>query len=173
MSNQQNVDYWRRLPIKEFHIEQTMYSLVYNESKNDLDLEAIGFMDNSMTYGELFVSVDALAKSFKAMGIRAGDNVSILTINMPLVQQCLLSLSKIGATMSWIDLRTQEKELIHYINAGKSKAVVVFDGILPLVEKVVDDITAERIIVCSPNVTCPSPAIAVCPFLRTATIVVE
>ena len=119
--------YWRKKPIKEFNPEQTMYSLVTDEAKNDLDLEAVGFMGSSMKYGELFESADDLAKSFKAMGVKEDDNVAILTINMPLVQQCLLSLSKIGATMSWIDLRTQERDMITYINNTISKVVVVFE----------------------------------------------
>lgn len=143
--------YWRKNPIKEFNIEQTMYSLVTDEAKNDLDLEATGFMGASMKYGELFESSDDIAKSFNAMGVKEGDNVAILTISMPLVQQCLLSLSKIGATMSWIDLRAKEKDLINYINNGNCKAVVVFEDLLPLIEKIAGDINAERVIVCSPK----------------------
>ncbi len=143
--------FWRKNPIKEFNTEQTMYSLVTDEAKNDLDLEATGFMGNSMAYKELFESAEDLAKSFNAMGVKEGDNVAILTISMPLVQQCLLSLSKIGATMSWIDLRVKEKDLINYINNGNCKAVVVFEDLLPLVEKISGDINAERVIVCSPK----------------------
>ena len=144
-------DFWRKKPIKEFNTEQTMYSLVTDEAKNDLDLDAVSFMGSSMKYKELFTSSDDLAKAFKSMGVKEDDNVAILTINMPLVQQSLLALSKIGATMSWIDLRTQEQDLINYINNGKSKVVVVFDEMLPLIEKVVNDINVERVIVCSPK----------------------
>lgn len=143
--------FWRKNPIKSFDVDQTMYSLVTDESKNDLDLEATGFMGNSMTYGELIESADDLANSFNAMGVKEGDNVAILTISMPLVQQCLLSLSKIGATMSWIDLRVKEKDLINYINNGKCKVVVVFEDLLPLIEKISDKIKVERVIVCSPK----------------------
>lgn len=143
--------YWRKEPIKKFNTEQTMYSLVTSEAKNDLDLEATGFMGNSMKYGELFESVDDLAKSFNAMGVKEGDNVAILTISMPLVQQCLLSLSKIGATMSWIDLRAKEKDLINYINNGNCKVVIVFEDLLPLIEKIAGDINAERVVICSPK----------------------
>ena len=143
--------FWRKEPIKKFNTEQTIYSLVTDEAKNDLDLEATGFMGNSMTYRELFESAEDLAKSFNAMGVKEGDNVAILTISMPLVQQCLLSLSKIGATMSWIDLRVKEKDLINYINNGNCKVVVVFEDLLPLVENISGDINAERVIVCSPK----------------------
>lgn len=70
---------------------------------------------------------------------------------MPLVQQCLLSLSKIGATMSWIDLRAKEKDLINYINNCNCKVVMIFEDLLPIMLKIADDIHADRIIVCSPK----------------------
>lgn len=143
--------YWRKSPIKEFNIEQTMYSLVTNEAKKDLDLEAVGFLGNSMTYKELFESSDNLANAFAATDVKEGDSVAILTINMPLVQQCLLSLSKIGATMSWIDLRSKEKDLIKYINNSNCKVVVVFEDLLPIIEKIIDDINVDRVVVCSPK----------------------
>ena len=45
----------RKKPIKEFDLNQTMYSLISNESKDDKDLYATGFMGNNMTYGDLII----------------------------------------------------------------------------------------------------------------------
>lgn len=143
--------YSRKTPIKEFNLNQTMYSLVTDEAKGDLDLQATGFMGGTMTYKELFESSDSLANSFWCSGVRAGSNVAILTINMPLVQQCLLSLSKIGATMSWIDLRSKANDLIYYINNNKCKVVVIFEDVLPIIEQIIDKINVERVVVCSPR----------------------
>lgn len=143
--------YHRSSPIKEFDLNQTMYSLVKNESKNDLDLYATSFMGNDMTYGELIISSDKLAKAFSNAGIKEGDNVSILTISMPIVQQSLLSLSKIGATMSWIDLRTKEKDLIKYINNSDCKTLIVFEDTLPLIESIIDETNVNKVIVTSPK----------------------
>ena len=88
--------YHRKNPIKEFDLNQTMYSLVTNESKDDLDLKATGFMGHDMSYRDLIISSDKLAQAFHNAGVKNGDNVAILTISMPIVQQSLLSLSKIG-----------------------------------------------------------------------------
>ena len=38
--------FWRVKPIKEFDLEQTMYSFVKNENKNDMNLYATEFMGN-------------------------------------------------------------------------------------------------------------------------------
>lgn len=110
-------------PIKEFNLNQTMYSLVTGESKDDLDLKETGFMGNDMSYNNLIISADKLAQTFYNIGIKNGDNVAILTISMPIVQQSLLSLSKIGATMSWINLRSKPKDVVRYINSSNCKTI--------------------------------------------------
>ena len=143
--------YHRNIPIKEFDINQTMYSLVYDENKNDLNNYVTGFMGNNMTYGELMASVDKLAQAFHNIGVKEGDNVSILTISMPVVQQCLLSLSKIGATMSWIDLRSKGKDLIKYINNTSCETLVVFEDMVPLVASIIDETNVKKVIVSSPK----------------------
>jgi len=128
-----------------------MYSLVTSECKDDMDLFATGFMGNNMTYKDLIISSDTLAQAFYNAGVREGDTVSIFTINMPIVQQCMLSLSKIGATMAWIDLRSKAKDIIKYVNGTNCKTVVVFEDVLPLIESVIDETDIKKVIVSSPK----------------------
>lgn len=143
--------YHRNKPIKEFDVNQTMYSMVESESKDSLDLNATGFLGNSMTYKELFDVSDKLASAFLNSGVSLNDNVAILTISMPIAQEALLALSKIGATMSWIDLRTKPKDLIKYINNSNSKAIIVFEDMLPLVKETIDETDVKKVIVVSPK----------------------
>lgn len=143
--------YHRKNPIKEINLYETMYNLVKEESKKDLDLNAMGFFGNNITYKELFKKSDMLAKSFYANGVREGDTVAILTISMPIVEECLLSLSKLGATMAWIDLRTKSKDLVKYINNSNCKTIVVFEDVLPLVENIIDETDVNKIISVSPK----------------------
>lgn len=143
--------YHRKSPIKEINLYETMYNLVKEESKNDLNLNAMGFFGNNISYKELFKKSDMLAKSFYANGVREGDTVAILTISMPIVEECLLSLSKIGATMAWIDLRIKGKDLVKYINNSNCKTVVVFEDVLPLVEDIIDETDVNKIISVSPK----------------------
>lgn len=138
-------------PIKEFNLNQTMYSLVTGESKDDLDLKETGFMGNDMSYNNLIISADKLAQTFYNIGIKNGDNVAILTISMPIVQQSLLSLSKIGATMSWIDLRSKPKDVVRYINSSNCKTIIVFEDMLPLIESIIDETDIRKVVVISPK----------------------
>lgn len=143
--------YHRKKPIKEFNLNQTMYSLVTGESKDDLDLKATGFMGNDMSYNDLIILADKLAQAFYNIGIKDGDNVAILTISMPIVQQSLLSLSKIGATMSWIDLRSKPKDVVRYVNSSNCKTIIVFEDMLPLIESIIDETDVRKVVVSSPK----------------------
>lgn len=143
--------YHRKKPIKDFDLNQTMYSLVTSESKDDLALKATGFMGNDMSYNDLIISADKLAQAFHNIGIKDGENVAILTISMPIVQQSLLSLSKIGATMSWIDLRSKPKDVLRYITSGNCKTIIVFEDMLPLIESIIDETDVKKVVVSSPK----------------------
>lgn len=143
--------YHRKKPLKEFDLNQTMYSLVTNECKDDLSLKATGFMGNDMTYDDLIVSSDKLAQAFSDVGVKLDDKVAILTISMPIVQQTLLSLSKIGANMVWIDLRTKENDVIKYINNSHCQTIIVFEDMLPLIEAIINETDVKKVIVSSPK----------------------
>src|SRR5574344_110049 len=143
--------FYREKPIKEFNVNQTMYTMIKEESKNDMNLQATGFLGGKMTYGKLFLEADKLAKSFSDAGVKEGETVSILTISMPIVQECLMALSKIGATMAWIDLRAKEKDLIKYINNSNCKTVVVFEDMVKMIKNIIDETDVEKVIVASPK----------------------
>lgn len=143
--------YYRKKPIKEFNLNQTMYSLIKNESIGKEKLYATGFLGNNMKYGELFKSADKLAAALYKEGLREGKTVSILTINMPVVQECLLALSKLGCTASWIDLRTKGKDLIKYINSTESEYLIVFENMVPIVNDIINETDVKKVIVCSPK----------------------
>ena len=143
--------YYRKEPIKKFNLNQTMYSLIKNESFGKEKLYATGFMGCNMTYGKLFESADKLAAALYNEGLREGKTVSILTINMPVVQECLLTLSKIGCTASWIDLRAKGKDLIKYINSTESEYLIAFENMVPIINEIINETNVKKVIVCSPK----------------------
>ena len=67
--------YHRTKPIKEFDVNQTLYSLVTGENKDNKKNQAIGFLGFNKTYGELFGDVDRLADAYAKAGVQDGDIV--------------------------------------------------------------------------------------------------
>ena len=148
---QQQSKYHRTTPVRQFDLNQTLYTTVFEQNKNNMDVDAIGFLGKNITFRELKKNVDRLADSYIKLGVKAGDTVGICTINMPIVQENLLALSKIGATSKWIDLRIKGKDLVKNINESHCQVLVVFGGILDAVMEIIDETHASTVLVASPK----------------------
>ena len=143
--------YHRKNPVVDLDINQTMYNSVFLLNNDNLDQDAIGFLGKNVSYYDLKKNVDMLAAAYQKAGVKEGDVVGIATINMPIVQENLLALSKLGATSKWIDLRCKENDLINDINESNCKILVIFDGMLGLVTKIISETDLKQVLVASPK----------------------
>ncbi len=143
--------YHRNKPVREFDLNQTMYTTITHMNQDNLNLDAIGFLGKNINYKTLLQNVDRLADAYSKIGIKEGDVIAIGTINMPIVQENLLALSKLGATSKWIDLRIKGKDLIKNINESHCKTMVIFDGITSNILEIIDETDLSRVFVASPK----------------------
>lgn len=143
--------FYRTKPVRVFDLNQTMYNTVFEQNKANMNVDAIGFLGTNITYAELKQNVDRLADAYNKAGVKEGDVVAICTINMPIAQENLLALSKIGATSKWIDLRIKGKDLIKNINESHCKILVIFDGITSIIEEIINETDVSRVLVASPK----------------------
>lgn len=147
----EKINYYREDPIRKINTNETMYRNVWSLNKNNLDIDAIGFLGYKNTFRELFGNVERLADVYSKIGIKEGVAVGILSINMPLVQENLLACSKLGATSVWLDLRTKEKDLIQKINETNCQVLVIFEELTPMIKKILGDTDVKRVFVASPK----------------------
>jgi len=148
---QQQSKYHRTTPVRQFDLNQTLYTTVFKQNKNNMDVDAIGFLGKNITFRELKKNVDRLADAYIKLGVKAGDTVGICTINMPIVQENLLALSKIGATSKWIDLRIKGKDLVKNINESNCQVLVVFDEVIDAIMEIIDETEVSNVLVASPK----------------------
>lgn len=146
-----NSIYHRIKPVREFDLNQTMYNTVFEQNKDNMNINAIGFLGATISYNDLKKNVDKLADAYSKSGIKEGDTVAIATINMPIVQENLLALSKLGATSKWIDLRIKGKDLIKNINESNCKTLVIFEDIIPNIQEIINETDISQVIVASPK----------------------
>ncbi len=149
MSDQ--IVFHRERPVKEFNINQTMYSMVTEQNKNNLDAVAIEYFGTKISFGKLFRDANRLADAYEKAGLQEGDCVAIITINLPAVQENLLALSKIGVISKWIDVRLKEKDLVEKLNENKCRIAVVFDEIANNVISILSQTDVEKVLVVSPK----------------------
>lgn len=143
--------YYRNKPIREFDLNKTMYETINMYNSDNLNSTAVSFLGYNMKYGQLMDNVNKLADAYVKSGVKCGDTVAICTINMPLVQENLLALSKIGVTSKWIDLRCKPKELIKNINDSNCNIIVAFEDIVPVIADIISETNLKKVIVASPK----------------------
>ncbi len=142
---------YRSTPIRNFDLNQTLYDTIVSVNKDNMNFNAIEFLGTHISYKNLLENVDRLADAYVKAGIQEGDTVAICTINMPIVQENLLALSKIGATSKWIDLRIKEKDLIKNLNESNCKIAVVFEDVTPMMEKIINETDISQVLIASPK----------------------
>lgn len=142
---------YRSEPLRKVDLNQTLYNTVVNLNKDNMDFKAISFLGTEITYKQLIKNVDCLANAYSKMEVRKGDTVAICTINMPIIQENLLALSKLGATSKWIDLRIKPKDLIQNLNESNCKFLVIFDGVVSTIEEIIDQTKIKEVLVASPK----------------------
>ena len=143
-------EYYKKAPYRDFSSENTMYQLFRDINQNNLEANAVGYMNHHFDYESILSDVDKLANALKEMGVKENDVVFVAMVTTPEVSKLLLAINKIGAVSKWVDIRVKAKDLEHYINEHESKYVVVFDMLLPMVEEVIDNTDVKKVIVTSP-----------------------
>lgn len=88
---------------------------------------AINCRDLNITYSELIDSTKMLSKTFKELGVKEKD---IITVSMPSFYQTVLvflAASRIGATVSILNPQSTTEETINYLNLFESPLFINYD----------------------------------------------
>ncbi len=150
---EKNYNFYRNEPVLDLNPNQTMYSFIKNINENNMDKKAIDFFGTRTSFdGLINERAVKLADAYYKNGVREGDSVGLLLINIPAVQENLLALSYLGATAKWIDVRNKEKDLIDKLNENDGcKFVVAFDGVANNVINILNETNVEKVLVVSPK----------------------
>lgn len=124
---------------------QTIYrSLVDNIKDNNIT--AINYMGNTISYGALVENIHRAAQAFVALGVRAGDIVTIISSNTPETVYCFYALNYIGAVPNMEYATVSENGAIRSITACKSKVVLVLDALLSGIAGITNILEVEYVI---------------------------
>lgn len=106
----------------------SMYDLIYERNKDNLDKNAISYYGTKITYIKFFREVDKLAIKYRNLGVKEGDIVSICMPSTPEAVYSIYALNKIGAVCDMIDPRSNAKQLDYYLKENKSKVILLCEN---------------------------------------------
>ncbi|MGM9663003.1 MAG: class I adenylate-forming enzyme family protein [Oscillospiraceae bacterium] len=113
-----------------FHLDYpdiSMSEAVYRTARKNPDAMALSFMGRHTSYHEMTAMIEIVAKSFKAMGIREGEHVTLCLPNVPQAIYCLYALNRIGAIACMIHPLSAVGEIVFYLQETGSRCVVTLD----------------------------------------------
>lgn len=121
------LNYYGNIPRHIDYPNLTMYQLVQRAADQDPDAIAYEFMGRRTTYAHFMERIDRTAQGLYSLGIRKGDRVTICMPNSPQAVDCFYALSRLGAVSNVIHPLSATDEILFYLDASKSKAVLTLD----------------------------------------------
>ncbi len=126
--------------------KETCYEALYNNNINHKDDVCFEYLERKYTYGEFFELIDKTKEALVASGVKDGDVVTVCSITTPEILALFYALNRIGAVPNFVDLRYPANTIKNYINEAKSDYVFTLDLVMPLFNKISNDIDTKEII---------------------------
>ena len=133
----------------------TAYDFMMKQNEDRMDKPALHYYGKDITFRELAKRVDETAKAFTAVGVKAGDIVSFLSVQIPETIAAVYALNRLGAAANTIDPRMDVASIERMVKNSGSKILVTIDIAFPKVAKIIDSIKQDLIITQSAATSLP------------------
>ncbi|MFQ5738223.1 MAG: long-chain fatty acid--CoA ligase [Acidobacteriota bacterium] len=100
-----------------------------------------------VTYGDFCRRAKALAEALQAFGLRRGDRVATLMWNHSAHLEAYFGVPLAGGVLHTLNLRLAAADLVYIIQHAGDRYLIVDDILLPLFEKVADQVSLEQVFV--------------------------
>ena len=107
--------------------EKTMSAAIIDTAAADPDFPALSFMGKKTSFRELSESIDLVARSFYAIGVRPGMRVLVCLPNVPQAVFCLYGLNRIGAVPTMVHPLSAVAEIAFFMNEASCDIAVTLD----------------------------------------------
>ena len=126
-----------------------------NSAKKHLKETAINYFGNKVSYENLLINITQVASAFAALGVKNNDSVALMLPNLPETIYAEYALNDLGACFVPIDPRTGPERIKQYITERNCKVLVTIDLAIPKVDKIIHDISVEKVIYVSGTESLP------------------
>lgn len=137
------------LPFHMDYFDGTLYEAVKRTAEKYPNYIAFDFMGKSTTYRKMLAEIQKCARSFRTLGIREGDHVTIALPNCPQAIYAFYALNCIGAVANMVHPLSAEKELEFYINASQSITVITLDQFYNKIEAIRQNTKLVNVVIAS------------------------
>lgn len=127
----------------------SMIDLIERNAKAWPNLYAHQFFGARRKYREFIEDIHTCAKALRAIGIQAGDKVTICMPNTPQALVMFYAINRIGAIANMVHPLSGEEEIAFFLNFSKSKAAITLEQFYPKFANIRDKTAIQHLIIAS------------------------
>ncbi len=142
---------YKLAPTLQPYPKAPVYTILDNSAASYPSHVAIDYKDKRITYQELKLHVDKLAKALAELGVKKGDKVTLILPNCPQYIISDFAVLKTGATVVPCSILHKAPDLEWEIGESGSETVICQDGSLDLVKSVAPKTRLKNLIITSPR----------------------
>ena len=125
----------------------TVYDYILDCNKDNMNRIAMKYYGTNITYKKMFQQINCMAGVIEAIGVKAGEVVTVCMINAPETAFLLLALNKIGVVANMVSGADTLQELLKHLTDANSTIVFTLDMFQEKFEEIADEAKLKRIIV--------------------------
>lgn len=127
--------------------DKTLYEMIVDGAAQWPDQPAVAYMGRTLTYGELYREVEAVAAALAAQGVVAGDAVVVSLPNVPNVVIAFYALNRLGARAVMTHPLSSTDELAHYVRQTGAKLAITVDLFYASFAELLETTTLEKLVI--------------------------
>ena len=133
------------------------FEYLCHQNKNHLSETALEYYGRKFTFADLFVNVKKTAAAFRALGVKKGDIITVVSVMTPEVIYAFYAVDMIGATLNLVDPRYSAEGIHEYITEVDSHLLICLNVVYERCRQAAKRTHVERVIVLSPADSLPFP----------------
>lgn len=122
------------------------YQILRDTANIHPDKACTYFYGTEITFWEMYLMVVRFANGLMELGLEKGDRIGILLPNCPQFVLTFCSALNTGAIVVNLNPQYTYEELKHCIDITEPKAIVTFDALIPMVQKLQQECPSIKIV---------------------------
>ncbi len=135
--------------------ECSAFDYVCRQNRSRLGECALEYYGRKFTYADLIVNVKKTAAAFRALGVKKGEIITVVSVMLPEVIFAFYAADMIGATLNLVDPRYSAEGIHEYIEEVGSRLLITLNVTYERCRQAARRTTVERVIVVSPADSLP------------------
>lgn len=125
----------------------TAFDFLKKSNEDNLGGYAIQYFGRKITYRTFFKDIVEYSNAFHAIGVKAGDMISSISVGVPECMTAIYALNRLGAATNTIDPRMDVHSIKRMVKESGSRITMILDVIFQKVEHVLDEMDQDLFLI--------------------------